>query len=349
MPDPTIISADHLPDPVRISVPNPTHVAAYFDRIMVFRSPDGIAFTEATGPGTRLPINAQQFVYEYVDPLSTPATTFYRVQYLNTATGAISVPSEVIQAAGDPALNVLTVAELKNNYLFGFDLTDESGNPMPDSFFEYYIKAAVSYVERRIDIPLRPQVILSELHDFVVQEYNKYIYLQLLNVPVISVQAVRLVLPTNNTVITYDPTWLFLTPYSGQLMIIPGSGSSVALALGLSTLWLPLTQGLHRFVPDVFQVDYTAGFATGHIPPELKDLVGKLASFGPLAILGDIIFGPGLAGNSISLDALMTNVKTTKDGNTGAFGGRIRRYREDIEEQFKELRRFYKGIRFTVG
>lgn len=347
MPGPTLISAGTIPLPIKISVPRSRDVLVFFDRIRVYRSAtiDG-PYLEITAPGTRIPIVAGQSTYLFYDSGGTP-TDYYVVDYFNSTTGAASPQSSPQQALGDTVLDVLSVDELKENYLFGLPLEDDNGNQMPDSFFEFYIRSAVAYAERRLNTRLSQTIITDERHDFVRQDYNKYIWLQLKNKPLISVQQVRLVLPTNQQVISYPIEWTQPDYDAATIQIVPGSGSTAAVALGLSALWAPIINGLTDFLPDVFRVDYTCGFVT--VPHDIKDLIGKLSSLGPLAVIGDLLFGPGVAGQSMSLDALMTNTRTTKDGQSSAFGARLRQYRTEINEMMREIRRDLQGIRMVTA
>lgn len=331
---------------VEIVVSDIRTTAAVYDRIKVFRAPeiDG-TYVEITASGTRIPIEVGRSIYLYLDPAGEP-TDYYKVSFLNVASGAESDLSNAISGASDPSFDVISVAELKDVFLFGLDIKDSKGNEPSDTFYEFYIRAAVGYLERMLDIPLRTLTVINEKADFYVDDYNRHIFLRTLNFPIISVEEIRLVLPTEQKVITYMDEWVYDDKPSGQIMIIPGTGGAQAIILGLSTSFLPIVYGTHSFIPDVFRIDYTAGFEK--IPPELKDLVGMLASIGPLSIFGDIIFGPGVAGNSVTLDSLMTNVRTTKDRGQGAFASRIDAYRREVSQRIKDLRRQYKGARFVV-
>ena len=244
---------------------------------------------------------------------------------------------------------VLSVTEFKENYLFGLPLYDNAGNEYPDSFYEFYLNSATAYVERRLDIKLTPTVIVDEKHAFYRQDYNKFIYVQLLTKPLISVQEVRMVLPTETRVITFSNQWVRPDYDSATIEVVPGTGSITAVALGLSSLWAPIINGMMDYVPDIIRVDYTAGYPTGQVPYDIQDLVGKIASLGPLAIIGDLLLGPGVQGSTVTLDALMTNVRSTKESGQSAFSGRLRQYREDIRTDLKEIRRTLQGLRMVLG
>lgn len=317
-------------------------VRAYFDQIKVYRSVTGTLgpYVELTGPGTRLVLLETQTIYPYTDLDGDPAY-FYKTSFFNSVTLSESSLSDPQQGDGDPALDVISVAELKEIFLFGVDLTDDFGNPFPEVLFQFYIKAAVSWVEKKLDIPLRPLAIEEERHDFVRQDYRKWVALQLLNYPVIGVDEIRLILPTDQHVITYDPSWIYVDKPSGQVNIIPGSGQ---LLLGSAGGWLPLLYGWADFVPDVFRVKYTAGFESGRVPDELRELVGKMASLGPLNIAGDLVFGAGLAAQSVSLDGLTTAIQTTQSPTNAGYGARILEYMKEVKMTLPDLRRYYKGI-----
>jgi len=221
-------------------------------------------------------------------------------------------------------------------------------------FFEFYIKSAVTYVERRLDIPLRPETIVDELHDYKWQDFKSFIYLRLRRTPIRAIDEIRMVLPPRGgadapSLITFDSDWIQLQdPMAGNVNIFPGTGQTTIVALSFAQVYQPLLLGAWRYLPNVFHVDYTAGFPTGRVPTDIQEIVGMQAALGPLGVIGDTIFGAGIAGNAVTLDALMTNVRTTKDAENSAFSSRIREYRKQIEERIKFIRRSYKGIQMAV-
>lgn len=244
---------------------------------------------------------------------------------------------------------VISVDAFKENYLFGLPLYDGNGREYPDSFFQFYIDSAVAQVERKLDIKLTPTVIVDEKHAFYRQDYNKFIYVQLFVKPLASVQEVRMVLPTETRIITFSNQWVRPDFDSATLEVVPGTGSITAVALGLSSLWAPIINGMMDYVPDIIRVDYTAGYPQGQVPNDIEELVGKIAALGPLAIIGDLLLGPGITGTTVTLDALMTNVRSTKESGQSAFSGRLRQYREDIRNELKEIRRSIQGLRMVMG
>lgn len=335
---------------VKFVVPNIAAVLQCFDQLKVYRSPDNTvgSFVEITGPGTRITLESDKTVYEFIDNTGS-STDYYASTFFNSTDSSESSLSDATQGDGDPALDVISVEELKEIFLFGVDLSDDDGCPFPDALFEFYIKGAVSWVERRLDLKLRPCVITDERQDFYRQDYYKYIRLQTHEFPIISVEAIRLVLPTEQEVINFDPSWFQVQDYAGQLEIIPGRGQLSVIVLGQTGAWLPLIYGWTDFIPDVFRVDYTAGFPKGQVPHELRELVGKVASFGPLNVAGDLVVGAGIAAQNISIDGISTAVSTTQSATSSGYTARLLQYRREIKDILGDLRRYYKGVRFVVG
>jgi hypothetical protein len=325
-------------------------VVANFDRIKVYRSTTGIGgpFQEITTPTTRIPLVAGITSYTFVD-VTGQDSYYYTVSYFNTITLLESSQSAPQLGSGEPALDLLSVAELKERYLFGVPLADPAtGALLQDSFFQHYIRSAVGYIERRLDLDLSAKVITNERHDFIRQNYWRFQYNKLLHTPVISIQRARLVLPTNQQIIDYPLDWLQLFERTGEVHVIPGAGQSSVVAVGLTSLWTIMLQHTWDFIPLTFYFDYTSGYTAGNAPPELVDLVGMAAAIGPLSVIGDILFGPGIAGHQTWLDSLKTQTRTTKDGGKGAFASRIAMYERMIEQRIQEMRRYYKGIRLVT-
>jgi hypothetical protein len=320
-----------------------------FDRIKIYRSTTGVtgAYVEITDPTSRLVLESGKVVYDYTD-LSGHEDYYYRSSYYNSITSLESSQSDPQQGEGDSALDVLSVEELKTNYLFGLDMTDEAGNAFPSTMFEHYIKTAVSWVEQRLDLPLRPKRIDVEKHDFIREDYDKYIWLETDLFPVIDVEEIKLVLPGNQVVQNFTREWIHVTKESGQIQIVPGTGSAGTILLGASGAWIPFIYGINRLIPDAFWIKYTAGFESGKIPYLLKDMVGKVASYGPLFLAGELLLGAGIVSSSVGIDGLSQSVGTMASPSGGAYSSRIKAYQEEVKEAIPELIRYYKGLRLRV-
>lgn len=331
---------------IRLVINSIQRVRQLFDKIIVERSTDSTDGTdgtwdELTTPGTRIPLIQNARNYTYTDH-DGRATYWYRIKYLNSRTGRVSPASAAQQGIPSPALSIISVEELITNYLFGLDLTDDSGTMFPDSLFQHYIEAATQYVQDKLDIVLPATQILDERHDFIRQDYNKFVWMQLDCVPVISIERVRMVLPTNQQIIDYDLSWIYPDKDSGHVEIVPNGNQ---LLLGSGT-WLQSGLSLQDYIPQVFRVDYTAGFRK--VPADIKDAIGMIASLGPLNIAGDLIGGPGIASQSISLDGVSQSINTTSSATNAGYGARVIQYTKIFKDMWPTLKGRYHPLRFSV-
>jgi len=336
---------------LKIVVSNLTDVMDHFNRIKVYRSTTGETgvYSEVTDPTTRIALASGQTAYEFVDESGDP-DYYYKSSYYNTVSGLESSKSDAQQGEGDAALDVISVQELQENYLFGLDLTNDEGTPYPDSLYESFIKSAVAWMEQKLDIPIIPVSVTDERHDYMREEFIQYMFLKLFKYPVIDVSEVRLVLPTEVEVKTFDREWIHIQKLTGQLQLVPGASSNVSVPLvGIPGTFYPYLYGSRRLVPDAFRVTYTAGFESGTVPENIKDMIAKKASFGPLNIAGDLLGGAGIASQNISIDGLSTGFNTTSSATNAGYGARLLQYSKEIKEDLPTLQRYWKGIRYAVA
>ena len=331
---------------VRVVVSNITEVRRFFNKIKIYRSVAGKSgtYAEITEALSRLTLDSDMIIYEYQD-YSGSADYYYRSSYYNSTTGVESSLSDPQRGEGDPALDIISVAELKTNYLFGLDLTNDSGEEYPDSLYEYFIKSAVSWIEHKLDIDLRP-VVRTEYQDWNYDDYSKWMALYVDHFPIIAVESVTLKLPGGQVIMTYENDWLQVQKESGQIHIVPGDAAGVLTFVGQGSV-LPLMNA-HKFIPNAWIIQYTSGFSPDSVPDILRDLVGKTASFGPLNIAGDLLGGAGIASQSISMDGLSQSFNTTSSATSAGYGARLLQYQKEIKEVIPTLRRYYKGARISV-
>jgi len=334
---------------LKLVVNNLDSVRATFTHIKVYRATGGLTgtYSEITDVSTRIALEAGKIVYDFTDEAGDP-DYYYKSSYYHSVSGLESSKSDAQQGEGDAALDIISVSELKTNYLFGLDLTDDEGTDYSDTLYQWFIKSAVSWLEIKLDMPIRPTSYTDERHDYYREDYEKYIWMKLKHYPVIDVAEVNMVLPGEEVVQTFDRDWIHIQHDSGQLNIVPGTAGSGTILMGAGGGWLPFIYGRHRHIPDVFRVDYTAGFATGEVPDIIRDAVGKIASFGPLNIAGDLLGGAGIASQTVSIDGLSQTYNTTSSATNAGYGARLLQYSKEIKEVIPTLRRYYKGNGLTI-
>ena len=332
-----------------IQVDRLDNVLTKFNQIKVYRSTTGIsgAYTELTTVGTRISLQQGVTLYEF-DDVAGEITYFYKTSYFHSTSALESNLSEP-RLGDDPATNlIMSVSDLKSIYLFGLDLTDDGGNPFPDLLFEWSIRWAIGHVSRTLDILIRPTP-LVERYDYYRNDYEAWTVLHLHEAPIVKVNSVSVKWPSDTAVITFPPEWIQARLDSGQVNIVPTSGTLSQVLLTSGGSFLPLVASGRDFVPNILEVDYVAGFPEGEVPVEIRDVIGKYASFGPLNIAGDLIVGAGIANKSISIDGLSQSIQTTSSAENAGFSARTRQYERELKAQIPLLRRSWKGIGLTAA
>jgi hypothetical protein len=358
-----VVACKKVPIEVVIVVDDIDSVIQNYDSIKIFRSTidEGGPYEELTCRVTRPKLQTEVTIYTYEDE-SGSSKYWYRFSFYNSDTLAESAQSDPEPGELHPALQIVDVEDLKTNYLYGLDLTDDAGNPYPDSLYATFIKSAVDSLEHKLAIKIKRTDYTEERHDFYRDDYENYIFVKLNQKPVISVEEVKLVLPGEQTVMTFDQDWIHLQRESGQVQMVPGVGSAGSILIGAGGAWLPFIYGHNRFIPDAFRVTYTAGFgrrtsATAVSPPDpdldtvpddIVDVIGKIASFGPLNIAGDLLGGAGIASQSIGIDGLSQSFNTTSSATNAGYGARLLQYSKELKEMIPILRRTYRGIGLVV-
>lgn len=240
-----------------------------------------------------------------------------------------------------------TAETIKNDYLFGIPLLDDDGNEYPDAAIERWINKAIAWLEAELQIKIAPTTITDESHDYEIREYREFCYIQLYQYPVISVTSV-VASYAGQDIMTFPSEWIQVYRESGQVQLVPTTGSLSQVLLGQgSGVLLPLiTQRLSQ-MPHLFKVTYQAGFET--VPENIGDILAMKACMGILNVMGDILLGAGIASQSISIDGLSQSIGTTQSAENSAYSARVRQYEREIKHQLPKLKQYYKGIRFAVA
>ncbi|MGA6924295.1 MAG: hypothetical protein WBY88_01365 [Desulfosarcina sp.] len=242
-----------------------------------------------------------------------------------------------------------TARSITSDYLFGIPLVDEDGNEYPKSNIEDWIARSVGWLETQLQIKIKPTAITAEHHDYHIDDYQQFCYIQLYQFPVVSVESL-VANYAGQDVMTFPADWIHIYPESGQLQLIPTTGSLSQVLLGQgSGMLLPLITSRLSNMPHLFKVTYTAGFAENKIPSNIFDLISMKACMGILNIMGDILLGAGIASQSVSIDGLSESITTTQSAENSAYSARIRQYEREIKAQLPELKAYYKGLRLAVA
>lgn len=333
-----------------LTVTDPDEVMALYDAIAVYRSTTGeqgdySLLTDAAS-AVRLRTGVTSYAFNDYDG---DAKWFYRSAYVNTSSGLSSPLSDPFGGGEDPLLNVLSVQELKDRYLFAIDLADKDGNPIPDSVFVGYIKSALSWVSSALDLVLVPTVVMNERRDYTASHSQQYLWVNLSKRPVQSVQAFRLRVP-GSSALTFPADWIEVQPNTGVVEVVPQSSLQVNVSTTTITPFYSqqFLLSTRRRIPNALEVDYLAGFPAGQVPFDILEVVGKQAAIGLLRIAGNILLAPGVGSQSIGIDGLSQSVQLTK-GGSGAFSGMVAEFQQDIAGALPLLRTRYNGINLRTA
>ena len=324
-------------------------VLQLFDEIKVYRatSRNGV-YAEVTTGTTRLELADGVVFYEHTDEGVDPGG-WYKASFYN-ATRDIDGPlSPTLRADAPDYAQVLTVAELKAHYLFGVDLTDDGGNPYPKSLFEGYLRDAIGWLERELDVRLQPTA-RTERQDLFARDFQEFEWIQLDHAPILAVDSVEH-LVGDNVIWTVPTSWLQVDNESGVIQVVPASGSGVseAFLLASGSRYAGYSTLIHSRYPGFFRITYRHGFALGTIPAEIKHVIAMKASLGPLDIAGDLLLGAGIASLSVGIDGVHQSISSTSSATNAGYGARVKRYEAELKARLPGLKRKWAGLRCMVA
>lgn len=153
--------------------------------------------------------------------------------------------------------DVLTTQWVKDVYLAGVDLTDDSGNAFSDDMYEASLRKAVAETEQELDIVLDPIQVTSERHDLTQRERQAYWPYYLYHRPVIGIDGLKC--KFGGTEVMDIPTaWVDVQEARhAYLHIIPRSEQ----IQNLNPIFVAsLSAFRYDYVPGWFEFSYRAGF-----------------------------------------------------------------------------------------
>lgn len=207
----------------------------------------------------------------------------------------------------------VTVSNIKNNYLFGIDLSDAQGNPLPEGLFVHYLNAAVDYLQNLLDITISETEFTGERHDYIRNDYQNWGFIQLDHNPVKEIKGIRLMYG-NRPSVEIPLDWVQLNKLTGQITLFPSAGSANSLIIGQTGMLFGF-QSQWDYAPQLWEVDYVAGIdeKDPSMPMNLLlEAVNKRAACGILNVWGDLIIGAGIANQSVSIDGVAQSIGTTQ-------------------------------------
>lgn len=242
---------------------------------------------------------------------------------------------------------LLSSSTLSDNYLFGLNLQAGDFRKLTDENIKFYIRAAQKSIEREFEMKFFYQII-QETRDFSNQEWKTFNYVRC-TFPIVEVISVEGFLGKTRQV-AYPSDW-FTSKKSSEndapfrnMYLIPGSSSAGTFSM----IWNGISPMVGYFgnssIPDYWHVAYKTGWKLNLIPPDIITLVGDLASIPLKMLIGNIVLGPGISSNSLSIDGLSQSLSSSPN----AFASSIQTQLEMIKDKIDQLKGQYVGIRMSV-
>lgn len=246
----------------------------------------------------------------------------------------------------------ISVQELKDRYFFGTIqiLKDYQGKPPDDKFYEFYIRAATAQLQSDLDCTLVPTD-YEERFPYWPPDFAAYCKFTLNHTPIREVKRVAIRWPNSpDNLVDFPKEWFSYKKGSvmGRLQIVPNQNMLSSVVIMQNGVFLPLLQR-GGYIPDLFYVEYSAGFDLGEIPADILNCIGLMAAIGPFDNAGDIIGGAGIASKSVSIPGISMSVSTTSSATSAGFGSRIISYREALKKLLPTLKaRYGRSMQFGV-
>lgn len=256
---------------------------------------------------------------------------------------------------------LVTVAQLRDTYLFGVKTRDrETGAEFPEESYQNAIDTAVSLMEHFLDISIAPVRNYKEYKDYRLNDYAEWGYIQLDNFPVECINCMRLVYfrdEDGEPIVAQEiPTaWLRLNNHDGIVRMIPNTKFPGNLQIDANGGFFPeLLRS--SMIPHAWEINYNYGFCSGMVPVLINQAIAMIAAIIVFITSGHLVFGPGVAGTSISLDGLSQALSTTNSAENSAFSSTIKDISNKLYGSTKDdpfaimtiLKNYYKGSTMTV-
>lgn len=238
---------------------------------------------------------------------------------------------------------VISVAELWELFLYGIKIQGGEGSNFSDESMRFYLVAAQREIENYYNLKFIKQLADQTITYYRTDYWQTFPILQT-NYPVREPLSMIGMLNKMEQIV-YPQGWLFCEydTLMGQgkrrISVVP-TGSSTRGNAEIILTGITSQVGMQRFnmIPDYWRIQYITGWDVDQMPMDLINVVGMVASFGPLGIAGDLILGSaGIASQSLSIDGLSQSISTTASATNAGYGARIIQYEKQIKETTNRL------------
>ena len=251
--------------------------------------------------------------------------------------------------------NILSVADIWSNYLYGITIQGGQGTEFSNESIRFYIESAQREIENLFNLRMCKQLVDQTLSYYRLDYWQQFPILRT-NYPV-RVPLSMIGMLNRMEQIIYPQAWLVcqydsaMRQVKRRISVVPTGASTVQGNADIILTGITSQIGFQRYnnIPDYWQIQYITGFDLDNMPMDLINMIGKLASFGPLNIAGDLILSAaGLASMSLSIDGLSQSIGTTASATSAGYTARIQQYQKEIDSAIEKLKLVYDEPQFRV-
>lgn len=250
---------------------------------------------------------------------------------------------------------LFSVAEIWAFYLYEIKIQGGEGSAFSNEAVRRYIEAAQRQVENWFNLRFCKQLADQTITYYRPDYWQQFPILQT-NYPVRDPLSMIGMLNKMEQII-YPQGWLFceydilMGQGKRRISVVPTGASTTQGNAQVILTGITSQVGMQRFdyIPDYWRVQYITGWDLDQMPMDLINVVGMLATFGPLNIAGDLILGTaGIAAQSLSIDGLNQSISTTSSATNAGYGARLINYQKEIKETVERLKLVYDEVKFSV-
>lgn len=228
---------------------------------------------------------------------------------------------------------LISVDEFKSYYLWGIEL-QKYGKEMPDEVYQRSILRAQEAIEELLQIKLVKQI-YSEDKTFFSDDWKSWGYIPTQYPVVCPIDLVGFLGTVRQ--VQYPKEWLSAKRTSDnqylhrQLYIVPNSRSTFNQLVVYQGILPNVNYFANSTIPYYWKLSYVTGWDRDKIPATILAVIGKIAALDILAVASDaMLYSPGIASTSISLDGLSQSLSSVASGQNGLFGARIKQYLDEL-------------------
>ena len=250
---------------------------------------------------------------------------------------------------------VFSVAEIWSLYLFGITINGGQGTSFSNEAIRRYIEIAQRQVENFFNLRFCKQLVDQTLSYYRADYWQCFPILQT-NYPVRDPLSMIGMLNKMEQII-YPQGWLFceydtaMGQGKRRVSVVPTGASTTQGNAQVILTGITSQIGMQRFenIPDYWRLQYITGWDIDDMPMDLLNVVGMLATFGPLNVAGDLILGvAGVANQSLSIDGLSQSIGTTASATSAGYTARIKEYQQEIKDTVDRIKLVYDQPKFQV-